>query len=368
MHDKIVCPSCGKEIELTKALTEQIRSKLESQITEDVAKKTEKAVLERLEKDKLDQQNKIEFLSKKLSESQAAELSLRKEKFELEEAKRNFELEKQRQIDQERQKIREQSMREFQESFHLKEMEKDKMIQDLKRALEDAQLKATQGSQQLQGEVQELSLEENLRDSYPTDEIEEVGKGIRGADIRQIVKTQKGTVCGTILWESKRTKAWSEDWVVKLKEDLRSEGANIPCIVTNIFPKNISGPIALYEGVWLCSPAVALNIAEMLRSKLIDVARERIVSKNKDSKAETLYSYLISHEFAQQVERIVEVYKETKDQIDTEKRAFEKIWKTREVQAQKLISGAANIYGYVQGVVGQTMPQIKGLDLLETGD
>ena len=239
------------------------------------------------------------------------------------------------------------------------------MLLDMKNKIEDLQQKVTQGSQQLQGEVQELDMEEYLRSAFPFDEISPVEKGVRGADICQTVRTNLGNVCGVILWESKHTKAWSDDWASKLKEDLRSSKANIPIIITSILPKSIISGFGLYEGVWVCEPKFVQPIAEIMRLRLIEAAREKFVSQNRVEKSETLYNYIVSHEFRQQVENIVEVYQEMQEQIIKERAAFEKIWKARETQTQRLLTGTAGIVGSMQGIVGQSLPPVKGLDLLE---
>ncbi|OGD70644.1 hypothetical protein A3D09_00085 [Candidatus Collierbacteria bacterium RIFCSPHIGHO2_02_FULL_49_10] len=311
----------------------------------------------------------LQSKSKKLVESQELELELRKQKLALEEKEREFELTKQRQIDAEREKIRLKVETEMLDSQRLHDREKDKVIDDLKKALDDAQRKANQGSQQTQGEVAELDLEETLKIRFLYDAIEPVGKGVRGADIRQVVKTSLGNVCGTILWESKRTKAWSAEWVTKLKDDLRSEKANVAVIVSTVLPEEAATGIGLVDGVWVVSYALYLVLAELLRQKLIDVAREKYVSQNKSSKAEVLYNYIVSHEFGQQVEAIVEVYQDMQSQIARERAAFEKLWKTREAQVNRLVGSTANIIGSLRGSVGSTLPSIKGLDLpgLEEG-
>ena len=354
----IVCPKCKAEIPVEEALSHAFREKIEHQAKESF--EVEKKLL----------QEELEMKEKKLEESRQAELALRKQKLELVEEKRSFEVEKQRQLDEERAKIRKTTLEEATESWRLKEKEFEKRLSDMKEAVEDAKRKGEQGSQQTQGEVQELDLEETLKQHFLFDTIEPVGKGVRGADIRQIVKTQLGNNCGTILWESKRTKAWSDEWLTKLKDDLRAEKANIPVIVSSVLPEQAGSGIGLVEGVWVTNYSLYLVLAELLRGKLIEVAREKYVSQNKTGKADILYNYITSHEFGQQVEAIVEVYQDMQGQIAKERAAFEKIWKTREAQATRIMAGTANIVGSIRGSVGSTMPAIKGMDLpgLEEGE
>lgn len=342
----IKCPHCGKPIEITEALTHQI----EDQVFTGFQKKHEEELAE---------------MKKRLVKAQEAELEIRKQKNLLDEEKRTFELDKQRQLDAEREKIRKTAEETILEQYHLKEKEKDKMIDDLKKSLEDAQRKATQGSQQLQGEVAELDLEETLRHTFSSDGIEPIGKGVLGADIRQVVKSPGGKVCGTILWESKRTKAWSDGWITKLKEDMRSDKANIPAIISETLPEEAKTGMGLVSGVWVCSMKLFIPLATLLRKSLIDAAYQKFVSDNKLSKAEQIYGYVTSHEFAQQVESMVEVYTDMLSQVNRERVAFEKSWKLREAQVRRLLSGVSGIYGQIQGAAGPALPPIKNLELGE---
>ncbi|HOX96009.1 MAG TPA: DUF2130 domain-containing protein [Candidatus Woesebacteria bacterium] len=361
MANTIKCPSCGEEIEITEALSQTIKEDLEKELTQ----KLEKRFVEKGEEDLKVLKEELKLKTAKLDESRDEELKLRQEKLKLEDEKRSFELEKQRQLDEERNKIRQQTLVEASDAHRLKDMEKDKVIGDLKKALENAQLKASQSSQQLQGEVQELDLEDYLRVAFPHDEINPVGKGVRGADISQTVRTSLGTVCGVILWESKRTKAWVDDWATKLKDDLRASKANIPVIVTTVLPKTIKTGFGFYEGVWVTEPAFTQPLAEILRKNLVDIAREKHNNKDRGTKAEMIYSYLTSDDFVQQIQSIIEVHQNMQQQIQKERAAFEKLWKEREAQAQRILLSTAGIYGSIQGVAGQTLPPVKGLELLE---
>lgn len=361
MNNKLKCPNCGQEIEITEVIREQVKNEVaksvELKIKKEVEAEKEKELT--LLKDQLSQKDK------KLEDAQKEELSLRKLKNELEEEKRTFDLKLQRQLDAERETIRQKTTLEMLDAQKLKEKEKDKVIEDLKNALDDAQRRANQGSQQLQGEVQELDLEETLRTNFPTDIIEPVGKGVRGADIRQIVKTSRGNVCGVILWESKRTKQWSDEWLTKLKDDLRAEKANIPIIVSTVLPKEAESGMGSKDGVWVVSYPLMLPLADLIRQKLRDVAWERFVSQNKGDKADQIYSFVTSHEFIQQVEALAEIYNDMIVEVQKERAAFERIWRTREAQAQKLLKSTAGIWGSMRGFIGSSLPQLKGLDLPE---
>lgn len=365
MSYQIKCPHCQEEFEISDAITANIEKDHEAKIIEKARKDaalqygTEYDAKIKLIQEELDSK------SNKLAEAQKNELELRKAKNELEEQKKTFELDKQRQLDEERQKIRLQTLDEFSQSHKLKDLEKDKVISDLKNALQEAQLKASQSSQQLQGEVQELDLEEDLKKIFISDDINPVGKGVRGADIIQVVKTDRGNTCGTIIWESKRTKNWTDEWVSKLKEDLRSSKSDIAILITSVLPKEINKGFGYYQGIWVAEIKFAIPLAETMRQRLIDIAREKFINQNQAGKKDMLFSYIASNEFKQQVESLVEVYQEIQEQVTKERAAFEKIWKSRESQAQRLLKGTANIIGSIQGVAGQSTAQIKGLDLLE---
>jgi hypothetical protein len=333
--NKIICPGCNLEFELSEVLKHDI---------EEALKKTYQTQLDAARK---------------------AELDLRKQKNDLEEKQQTWDLEKQRQLDQERALIRDKTLTEASEAFRLREKEYEKKLEDTKKALEDAQRKASQTSQQLQGEVQELDLENTLKMTFPGDLIEPVDKGTLGADVSQTVKSPLGNDCGIILWESKRTKAWSGSWINKLKDDTRASKANIAAIVSEVVPEEAKNGIGFIDNVWVATPKMAQALALLLRKSLLDTARERAVLANQKDNSALLYKYVTSHEFAQTVEMMLEVYKSMQDQISKERIAMEKLWKTREIQVQKLMMGVSNVYGNVQGIVGPAVPQIAAFELGE---
>lgn len=370
--NSIICPHCHQPISVDEVLSHQIEERISRDYSDRLEKEKERITSEtKVEVAKqlsdelvlLKEENRVK--SEKLDEARKAELDLRRQKIELEEKEKSFEIDKQRQLDLERQKIIEQTEKRAHEESRLKILEISKQLEDTNKALIDAQRKADQKSQQLQGEVQELDLEDYLTHNYPYDQIESIGKGVRGADIRQIVKTSRGNVCGVILWESKRTKAWQDEWISKLKDDLRAEKADLSVIVTNVLPKEVTSNLGIVGGVTICTPELVGSVAELLRLKLIDVAREKFVAKNQGNKAEALYQYLIGNEFRQQVESLIEVHHEMRGQINRERAAYEKIWKAREAQMHRLLASTAGIWGNIQGIAGQSLPQVKGLDLLE---
>ncbi len=409
----IKCTSCGQEIEISSALQGQIeaqvlaaehkkhelelaRVRTEAEAAakkqldgeKDILRKEAEADLElakkRLESELATQQKKgaaeQELLIKSLREDaesakadgktlrdQLTELTiaLREEK----KAKENAELDMQKKLSAEQDKIREEVTKNSDEKYRLKIAEQEKKLLDTQKALEEAQRKAAQGSQQLQGEIMELDLEDALGNAFRDDDIEPVAKGVRGGDIRQVVKSPRGTVCGVILWEIKRTKNWTDSWIPKLKEDLRAEKANIPIIVTEVMPKQISEDMGVLNGVWICKPALTIILGTLLRKGLLDVGLQKALAENRGTKAEALFNFVTSHEFIQQVESMIETYQDMAGQIAKEKVAFQKIWAQREAQTQSLFLNTANIIGSMQGHIGQaSMPKIRGLDLLDPGN
>ncbi len=356
----IKCPHCGEEISIQEALSREIKESISQEAKEKAKKETNDEIKY------LQEQN--EEKERKLEETRKNELELRKLSNQLKEERRTWNLDKQRQIDAENDKIREQTTKELMEKQRFKDEENEKKITALKKALEDAQLKVSQGSQQTQGEIPELYLEEKLKETFPTDEIQEIKKGERGADIRQTVRTIKGNYCGVILWESKRTKIWKDEFIEKLKEDVRTTKANVPIIVSSVLPKESENNMFYKDGVWICTFSYALILAEIIRQRLIEVAREKFISQNKGTKAEELYSYIMGHEFSQQVQAIIDSYISMKNDLNREKRAFESIWKNREEQMEKIIKNTARIIGSISGKAGSEFPQLKGLELLESGE
>lgn len=410
--NSIICPSCNTPISLDEALTNQIRATLLSDIEEkskaqsekfkkqaddlrlaqealELQKvKSEEQIKERIAQERIaleqklkaqltqEKQVEVKFLQeqldeqkKKAIEAQNRELVLRKKEVELEEAQRSLQLDVQRQLDEERKRIQEKTASEIFEQQRQKDMEKEKVISDLRHSLEDAQRKATQGSQQTQGEVQELALEDLLRTNFPQDVIEPVGKGVAGADVRQIVRSRGGTICGVILWESKQTKSWSEGWITKLKTDLRAEKADIPAIVTAAAPTSGWSGMMTKDGVWICSLQLVLPLAQLLRKAVVDVGYQKAVQQHQGEKADEIYEYITGNAFRQQVSSIVEVYHEMSHQISRERAAMEKIWKQRESQSLRIMTGVGSIFGSIQGIAGASaIPQLEGLELSDDAD
>jgi hypothetical protein len=239
----------------------------------------------------------------------------------------------------------------------------EKQLDDQKKLAEEMRRKADQGSMQLQGEAQELALEEMLRNNFPFDEISEVGKGVRGADCIQTVRNNFGQECGKIIYESKRTNAFAADWIEKLKADMRSLGADIAVIVTKTMPKEMDC-FGIKDGVWICSFSEVRALASVLRDGVVRVFNTAKSNENKGDKMHLLYSYLTSNEFAEQWKAIREGFMSMKLSIQRERDAMEKLWKSREKQLEKVLLNAAHIRGSIEGISGTDVD----LNLLESGD
>jgi hypothetical protein len=300
----------------------------------------------------------------RLQKAEQSELELRKAKRQLEEDKRVFELKMERTLAQERQKITEKAKSDVEESHRLKDMEKDKQLDDMKRQIEELKRKAEQGSQKIQGEVLELELEKILRDEFQFDEIEPVSAGVRGGDIIHTVKTQSGRICGKILWESKRTKNWSETWIQKLKDDQREAKADLAVIVSEALPKGFSH-FRQIESIWVTDLPSIVSLALALRFMLIQVATTRELQTGKEEKMEIVYNYLTGPEFRNRVQAIVEAFISLKSDLDSEKRAMENIWAKREKQIERVVLNISGMHGDLEGIVGSTLPTVKLLELKE---
>ena len=367
--ETIKCPDCGSVIELSEAISHDIEVRLKQQYENEIGK-TKKAIEEKAKKEAQESLNikisdlneQLEEKTKNLKEAQRQELELRKRQRELVEKEEKLELELSRKIDAERQKIIQKTSKEFEETHRLKDAEKDKQLDDMKKQIDELKRKSEQGSQQMQGEVLELELEESLKEEFPFDVIEPVAKGVKGGDIIQTVKTQSGRICGKILWETKRTKNWSDSWIQKLKDDQRDAKADLAILVSETLPKGFHH-FRLISGVWVTDILSAVSLALALRVVLIQVARERETQVGKKEKMELAYNYLTGQEFRNRVEAIVESFTAMKADLEAERRAMLKIWAKREKQIERVISNAAGMHGDLQEIAGSSLPTIKRLEL-----
>jgi hypothetical protein len=290
------------------------------------------------------------------------ELALLKERQELEEQRKNMELDYQRRLAGERQQLEAQLAEKYAAESDLKLKERDKQIEDLRKSLAEAKRKSEQGSMETQGEALELDLEANLNLHFPHDTVAPVAKGIRGADVVQTVHNASMADCGAIIWEAKNTKAWNSAWIEKLKDDQRSIGASQAVLVSVVLPDDIK-TFGQLDGVWVTSVAAYIPLALALRQQLISVAFARSASEGKSEKMELVYQYLSGDAFRQKVEAIVETFVGMQEQLNREKRAYARIWKEREKQIERIIENTAGMYGDVRGLIGSSVPAIQGLTL-----
>ncbi|MFQ5427990.1 MAG: DUF2130 domain-containing protein [Thermodesulfobacteriota bacterium] len=402
-RDTIKCPQCNESIPLTEALSREINESFKVQYEarekererefkkreEELRKKTadvDKLVAEKVTSERarfelqartrakeeaalrisaLEEETRAN--KKLLAEANEKELAHIREKRAFEDEKRDFELKVARSIEEERKGIREKAEAAFMEEHRLKDLEKEKKMQDMQKIIEDLKRKSEQGSMQTQGEVMELDLEAALKIRFPFDEILPVPKGIRGADIIQKVKTNTGHHCGTIIWELKRTKAWGGDWLTKLKDDQREVGADIAVIASEAMPKEINS-FGFIDRVWVTGYHLAPNLAEALRTSLVQIAHVRQSAVGKEEKMEAIFKYLSGQEFRHKVEAIVESFTTMKEELEKEKRSAMKTWAKRDKQIERVLRNTVSMYGDLEGIIGAALPPIKTLELEEGSD
>ncbi|WP_353550218.1 DUF2130 domain-containing protein [Sediminibacterium sp. KACHI17] len=342
-----------------KKLEEELRESLRKNIVADFENQLK--MLQEADKEK----------EEKLKEARKKELEFLQKEQALKTKEEELELSLQRQLIEEREKLKEQLAKEEAEKLSIKEQEyqlrmkeMEKQIEDQKKLVEEMRRKSEQGSMQLQGEVQELMLESLLQTTFPFDKIEEVGKGVRGADCIQTVRNQFGNEAGKIIYESKRTKDFAIDWIEKLKTDMRNLGADVAVIVTQTLPKDMDR-FGEKDGVYICTFNEVRSVALLLRNALLKIADAKKSQENKGDKMVMLYDYLIGSEFSEQWKAIREGFMTMKLSIQKERDAMEKLWKAREKQLEKVLLNAAHIKGSIEGIAGA---DAVNLNLLEDND
>jgi hypothetical protein len=378
--DVIICPRCKNKIPLSKALAGQIEDQVR-QRSDAALKKREReledAFQERLTNErksaaiKVRKELKVELsdLSEQLAQKEALlekakkeELGFRRRQRELEDKQRTFDLEVARKVDERSKTIEKATVERIAEQQRLKDREKEEQLASFKRTIEDLRRKVELGSQQTQGEAGEVELEAILRSAFRSDLIEPVAKGVRGADLVQRVHTQTGTSCGSIVWESKTAKGWSDAWLAKLREDQRTQKAELAVLVSVVLPDGIKG-FGYVDGVWISDFASSFGLATALRMQLLQLQVTRAAAEGRSTKMDLLYAYLSGTEFRQRVEAIVESFTSMKQDLDRERTAFEKVWAKREHQIGNVIQNVAGMYGDMQGIVGAGLPDIEQLQL-----
>jgi len=303
----------------------------------------------------------LEAQRSKLEAFRTQEVALRRQARELEDAKADMELEVARKLDSERGRIAEEAGARVAEQHAMKQAEWDKTRADLLRQVDEMRRKAEQGSTQLQGEVFELAIEAALREAFQDDLVEEVAKGVTGGDVRQVVRTPGRVPCGMIVWELKRTKSFSDGWLQKLRDNQRAEKAELAVLVTHAMPEGIRS-IGQRDGVWVCDPQSAVELAAVLRASLQELAQARRAQVGRAGKAERVWDYLGGPEFRGRVQGLVEALSSMREGVDSERRAMEKIWSRREKELSRAVISAAGFYGDLQGL-GTSLQEIPQLSL-----
>ena len=400
-NSTIQCPNCKHEFPIENALSQKIeddirgkylkrynedKQKLESEKAQ-LAKESEQLKLmaenqDRLLEDKLrlaksqlqqeaikkaasEMQVQMEMLNKelteksqKLKESQVKELELMQKEKQIKEREESLKLDMEKQMLERQKEIEDRVKKMESERTDLKIKELEKKLSDQVELAETMRRKAEQGSMQLQGEVMELALEELLRGAFPFDTIEEVAKGTKGADCVQLVRNNQAQLCGKIIYESKRTKAFTNEWIEKLKMDMRSQQADIAVIVTEVLPKEMDS-FGFKDGVWICRFSEVKALSFLLRDSLVKISTALISQENKGDKMHLLYDYLTGTEFRQNIEAVMEGFVSLKDSITREKIQMEKIWKEREKQLDKVLLNTTQFYGSIKGIAGNAIGDIK---------
>jgi hypothetical protein len=346
-------------------LEQSLRKKLEDERAGLIRRAREKAK-EELGVELKDRETALAELQVKVQQGQQKELAFLKEKRELQEKIQSVELEVTRRTQEELKKVREQALKELDDQYRLKLLENEQKVEGLLRQIDEMKRRAEQGSQQVQGEVLEVALEELLRDLFRKDSIEPVPKGVRGADVIQRVFDDNGMDCGLILWESKRTRHWSKDWLPKLRDDLRAVGASRSVVVSEQLPEHILH-FGQVDGVWVVSWACVHPVAAALREGLIGAAKARRALAGQHGKMELVYNYLIGQEFYNRVSGIVEAFVTMGQDLEEEKRAFTTRWNKRAKQLDRVLVSTSGLYGDLQGIIGSTLPEIKGMNLAALG-
>ena len=359
----------GLEQQVADQVAEQLKTE-RLRVIEEESKKAKQAnasELETKDRELADLQEVLKSRDEKLAEAQNAQAELIKKQRELDDAKRELELTVAKRVQAELSEVRTQAKREGEEGLKLKVLEKEEQIASMQRQIEELRRKAEQGSQQLQGEAQELELESLLRIKFARDTIDPVPKGEFGGDVLHRVIGPLGQLCGTILWESKRTKNWSDGWLPKLRDDQRAAKAEIALLVTQVLPKGVEA-FDFIDGVWVTESRCAITVAIALRQSLVELATARQAGEGQKTKMELVYQYLTGPRFRHRVEAIVEKFEDMQSDLDKERKTMTRLWAKREEQIKGVIETTVGMYGDLQGIAGRTMQEIEGLEtrLLES--
>jgi hypothetical protein len=350
------------------SVDEQVAAKVKAERAAIAAEEAKKAKL--LAASDLDQKTKelndlqevLKERDAKLADAQKAQADLIRKQRELDDAKREMDLTIEKKVQESLVAVRDKARQEGEEALRLRVLEKEEQISSMQRQIEDLKRKAEQGSQQLQGEVLELELESLLRSKFPLDLIEPVPKGEFGGDVLQRVLGISGQACGTILWESKRTKNWSDGWLAKLRDDQRSANAELALLVSNVLPKGVTA-FDHVDGIWVAESRCAVPVAIALRQSLIEIAKVRQAGDGQQTKMELVYDYLTGPRFRHRVEAIVEKFSDMQADLDRERKTMTRLWAKRQAQIQGVIESTVGMYGDLQGIAGKALQEIEALSL-----
>ena len=362
LHEREVALARAKE-----TVDEQVANTLKTEraaIAAEEERRVRRSMSDDLEKQKkeiADLGSILKQRDEKLAEAQRSQADVLRKERELDEARREVDLTIEKRVREERTAVRDRAKKEAEESLHLKMREKDETIASMQTRIGDLNRRLEQGSQQLQGEVQELELEEVLRTGFPRDTIRRVPKGEHGGDIVQGVFSPSGRACGTILWESKRTRHWSDGWLAKLRGDQRMAGAELAVIVSQALPKNVE-TFDRIDDVCVTHPGVVLPVATMLRHMLIEIATARQSSEGQQTKMEMVYQYLTGPQFRQRVQAIVEAFSSMRDELEKERKVLTRQWAKREMQINQVVQATAGMCGDLDGITGKPLHEIEGLE------
>ena len=365
-----------REEQLAKAregINAQVEDKLKcarAQIEADAAARAKRALagdIEQKAKEIAELQDVLKQREGKLAEAQKAQAELIRKQRELDDARRELELTVEKRVQQGLETTRAQARKDAEEKLNLKVAEREQTIASMQRTIEELQRRAEQGSQQLQGEVQELELEALLKAKFPVDVIQPVPKGEHGGDVVQQVRGATGHACGTILWESKRTKNWSDGWLAKLRADQHIAKAEFSVLVSQVLPKDVD-TLDFVDSVWVAHPRAVLPVAIALRHSLIEVAAARQANQGQQGKMEMVYQYLTGSTFRQRVQAIVEAFSSMQEDLDRERKVIGKQWAKREQQIEQVMQSTVGMYGDLQGIAGKSLQEIEGLEMKALGE
>ena len=350
------------------SVDEQVAAKVKAERAAIAAEEAKKAKLlaasdlDQKAKELSDLQEVLKERDAKLADAQKAQADLIRKQRELDDAKREMDLTIEKKVQESLVAVRDKARQEGEEALRLRVLEKEEQISSMQRQIEDLKRKAEQGSQQLQGEVLELELEALLRSRFPLDLIEPVPKGEFGGDVLQRVLGISGQACGTILWESKRTKNWSDGWLAKLRDDQRSANAELALLVSNVLPKGVTA-FDHVDGIWVAESRCAVPVAIALRQSLIEIAKVRQAGDGQQTKMELVYDYLTGPRFRHRVEAIVEKFSDMQADLDRERKTMTRLWAKRQTQIQGVIETTVGMYGDLQGIAGKALQEIEALSL-----